>query len=192
VLLIRHGQSAGNVGGRLVGSRSDPELTERGAAQAAAAAAGRPAVSRIVASPARRAMQTAQALASAWGVPVEQDPRWREMDYGDWEGQAFGEIVRPEGGFFDSAEFRPPGGESLADMAARVMESLNDLRDESVAVAVVAHMGPIKMALLEALGAPASTFRRFRIDEASISEIGWRAGGWFVGRMNDVCHLSSV
>ena len=115
--LVRHGRTAHNAGGRLLG-RLDVDLDEVGRRQAAALGcveALRSAV-RVVSSPLARAVETASAI----GPPVTLDERWAEIDYGDLDGAALSEV----GDLFVAWErdltYVPPGGESLAALGARV------------------------------------------------------------------------
>jgi broad specificity phosphatase PhoE len=83
VILLRHGQTIFNL---MYGSQridpgvQDPELTGVGRAQAAAAAPPlrKAGITRIVASPYTRALQTADIIARALGLPVEVEPLVRE------------------------------------------------------------------------------------------------------------------
>ncbi len=88
IVFARHGQTAPNRDGLVLG-RADPDLTEEGHRQAellAAALATEP-VKAIVTSPLVRARQTADAIATACGVPVRVDDRLMEIDWGAWEGR---------------------------------------------------------------------------------------------------------
>ena len=89
LVLVRHGESAANAAGVLLG-RAESPLTEPGRAQVArlahAGGRGRPVSS--LASPLGRARETAAAL--ALDLPVEVDERWVEVDYGELEGEALG------------------------------------------------------------------------------------------------------
>jgi broad specificity phosphatase PhoE len=80
LIIVRHGQTAANAAGLLLGAGSDPPLTDLGRRQAASlsSVAGVGAALRVVSSPLRRAVETASAL----GPPVVVDPRWIEIDYG--------------------------------------------------------------------------------------------------------------
>ena len=83
LLLARHGQATSGPDHRW--TAEDP-LTEVGLRQAqdlgAAVAARSPRPDRIVASPAVRAQQTAQACADALGLPIETDARLMEFGSG--------------------------------------------------------------------------------------------------------------
>lgn len=140
-----------------------------------------------VASPALRCRQTAAAL---WpGHDVGSDARLWEQDFGTQEGMAFADI--PDLGPLsaqDLAEHRPPGGESFADMVARITPALTELaaqaRDAGP-VAVVAHAGTVRTGLAMALGSvPAAlafevapwSVTRLRVFDGGLSVIAvnWR------------------
>jgi len=119
-ILVRHGESEAN-GARVFTPHPEVGLTERGRAQAAAAAgviAARFAARRVVASPLRRARQTAEAIAVALGLEVDVEPELRERGYGDFAGQPY---AAPRPGWDPEAwwAWRPPGGETLVEVAAR-------------------------------------------------------------------------
>src|SRR5690606_11060645 len=107
LLLVRHGRTPANAQGRLLG-RSDAGLDDAGRRQAAATAALLGPVDRVVSSPLERARQTA----AAFGMPIEVDERWIELDYGEWDGRPVRDVeplewVRWQG----DLDFTPPGGE---------------------------------------------------------------------------------
>jgi len=89
VLLVRHGRTVLNAENRLRG-RLDPELDAVGLAEAdalaEALAAREPA--RVVSSPLRRAVQTAEAIARRAGVRVQVDRGLIDRDYGSWAGHS--------------------------------------------------------------------------------------------------------
>ena len=83
MFLLRHGQSEFNVHfakSRIDPGIEDPALTELGHAQAKAAAValGARGLTRIVASPYRRTLETASVLADSLGLPIEIDSLIRE------------------------------------------------------------------------------------------------------------------
>lgn len=125
--VARHGETAWNAQYRVCGS-TDLPLTEAGHAQAGALAglvSGK-GITRIVASPMIRAMQTAAPAAEVLGLPVIPEPRFREQDYGIYEG-----ALRNDPAFLaNKRQFcvRYPGGESMMDLASRVYAALEDLK----------------------------------------------------------------
>jgi probable phosphoglycerate mutase len=102
-LFLRHGQSTANRD-RVIAGSTDAELTEQGEAQAqeAAAALAGSGIRRIVASPQRRALRTAEIVAGALGLPVATDPGLVERHWGAWEGRLVADrpdyFMVPEGG----------------------------------------------------------------------------------------------
>lgn len=125
--VARHGETAWNAENRVCGS-TDLPLTDAGHAQAQVLAelVQDKGISHVVASPMLRAMQTAQPAAKALGLSIEPEPRFREQDYGIYEG-----ALRNDPGFLaNKRQFctRYPGGESMMDLAARVYGALTDLK----------------------------------------------------------------
>jgi probable phosphoglycerate mutase len=196
-MLLRHGETALSLEKRFSG-RGDVALSDRGEAQAAATAK-RLATSNVdvvVASPLRRAQQTALAVAEVLGLEVMTDDGFAETDFGEWEGSTFGEVAKhsPDAlrAWLDDHTLAPPGGESMASTAKRVASA----HDRVVAaypgqsVLVVSHVTPIKLMLREAIGAQIDAVYRLHLDPASLSVIDWFADRPGVVRlMNDTSHL---
>lgn len=180
LLLLRHGQTAMSAQRRYSG-RADPELTDLGLAQAAAAAVGIGAVegtekvASAYSSPLSRARRTADPVAAALGVPVAVHDGLVETDFGDWDGLTFAEARDrdPElhGRWLGDETVPPPGGESFADVGRRVLV----LRDELLAehpgetLLLVSHVTPIKLLLRLALDVGPSVLYRMHLDLASLS-----------------------
>ena len=80
-ILIRHGQTQGNMEHRYIGCRTDESLCEQGAS--ALQARKYPPVKKVYASPMKRCLETAAILYP--DVPVEIIENFRECDFGDWE-----------------------------------------------------------------------------------------------------------
>jgi len=116
--LIRHGETPLNVARVL--QPADTPLSARGQAQARALAERMKPLrlSGILSSDLPRALQTAEAIAAACGLPIETSPLLQERNFGDLRGQAYDTL-----GFdplaMDSA---PPGGESVAAFEARAVQ----------------------------------------------------------------------
>jgi broad specificity phosphatase PhoE len=179
LVLVRHGESEGNAAGQLLG-RGDSPLTARGRSDATSLRASLGPVGRLVSSPLRRALDTAAAL--GLDLPVEVDERWVEVDYGELEGRPLGDVpAELWSRWRGDPTFRPPGGESLADVGVRVRGACDELfartgegaRGEADVV-VVSHVSPIKAAVAWALGAEDRVVWRLYLATASITRIGWR------------------
>jgi broad specificity phosphatase PhoE len=155
--LVRHGSTEWNETGRFQGW-GDPPLSARGRGEAerlGAHLAGEE-FGRVVASDLLRARETA-ALALP-GVPVETDPRLREMDFGAWDGLTWNECVARDGDLIqrwseDPAAAAPPGGESLAAFEARIAAALAELPEEGSHLWVV-HAGVVHAILARWMDVP--------------------------------------
>jgi broad specificity phosphatase PhoE len=169
LFLIRHGQTAANVAGLLLG-RADPPLTELGERQARAIAAALPAPALLISSPLRRARDTA----AAFGQPVQVDERWIEMDYGDVDGQPTGSVTAEVWSRWRTdPTFVPAGGESVAAVGERVRSACADLVDAAAQgdVVVVSHVSPIKAAIAWALGVPDTVAWRMYVADAAVARV---------------------
>ena len=94
-------------------------------------------------------------------------------------------VHRPEYG-------APPGGESLAAAAERVLRVMRALaHGDGERVAIVGHAGSLRLALARALGMELSSYWRLRLDCASLSVLTWAADGLVLERLNDTAHLEA-
>jgi broad specificity phosphatase PhoE len=188
LVLVRHGQTEANAAGRLLG-RMDIPLSEIGRTQAAALGrAVEPA--RVISSPLARARETA----AAFGVPVEVDDRWVELDYGELDGTAVTEVPAELWvQWQQDLSFTPVGGESLAALGQRVRDACDDLASDARArdVVVVTHVSPIKAAVAWALGTGDEVTWRLFVAVASMTVIGFTPRGPMLRSFNDIHHLGT-
>lgn len=178
LILLRHGQTAWNALGRGQG-HSDIELDETGHAQsslaAPAIAAYHPAV--LWSSDLARCRQTVGYVAEKCGLEPVYDARLREFDLGErtgWTLEQFKEEYPEEYAAFRAGQMAPDplGGESAADVTARVTEVLAEVRDsvgEGETGVVVSHGGALKVALAVLLGWPPEVGRSLH----GLSNCGW-------------------
>lgn len=185
LIVVRHGRTAANAAGRLLG-RLDPGLDATGEVQAAALgatlAAATDRVARVVSSPLVRTRDTAVAIAEAvGGVDVELDDRWLELDYGELDGTPLRDVppelwVRWQG----DPDHAPPGGESLRALRDRVDAACGALKAAAAVaegdVVVVTHVSPIKAAVGWALGLDDQVNWRTFVAPASITRIDLARG----------------
>ncbi len=146
LLVVRHGESTWNADGRWQG-QADPPLSALGARQAEAAAGGLDEpVAAIWTSDPARARRTAEIIAGRLGAGAPRlEPRLRERDVGEWSGLTRAEIEDRWPGAL-AARRTPPGWESDARLAERVVAALHDIAwsaDGTVAL-VVTHGGAIR------------------------------------------------
>lgn len=197
LLLLRHGQTELSVGRRYSG-HGDPELTDLGHRQAAAAAVRLGAVediAAVVSSPLRRARQTAAVVAEATGAPLVVRDGLIETDFGAWEGLTFAEARErdPElhARWLGSENVAPPGGESFAAVARRIDAERAAIVETypGATVVLVSHVTPIKMVLRDALAGGPSILYRLHLDLAGLSEVHYYPdGGTSVRLVNDTSH----
>ena len=160
--LVRHGQTDWNLVGRFQG-QADPPLNATGLRQARdlAARLDGAAYAALYSSDLLRARQTAAALAEHTGLAVRLDERLREVHHGEWDGLLVTEVQsRHADGWAerqrDPDVARPPGGETVVEVAERVAAALDDIarRHPGAEVLVVSHGLALATALCRAWGRP--------------------------------------
>lgn len=153
IWLARHGETDANAEGRVQGS-IDPPLNDRGREQsrALAAEAAERGFAALYTSHQRRARETAAIVAEAVGLEPVVDRRFAESHRGEWEGRLIAEIKRDHvedwaASLAPEDAFRFPGGESLAEHAARVEAGLADVARGPLPALVICHGGTIRRVL---------------------------------------------
>jgi broad specificity phosphatase PhoE len=148
VTMLRHTAVAAHWRGRCYGV-SDVGLSTEGIAAARLLADGlaTAGITRIQASPLRRARFLGGLLSRRLGLALEIVPALRERDFGAWEGQGWDAIHAAEGdammGMIDApATFRPGGGETTEELARRVVQWFTALPPGGGVLAVT-HGGPV-------------------------------------------------
>jgi len=182
--------------GRAKGLRLAPE----GVAQAEAAGERLAALARVdavYASPLERARDTARAIASRLDLPVRTDRGLLECDFGEWTGGALKVLSRrPEWQTVQRhpSGFRFPGGESFAEMQARMVATARRLAGAHPggAIVLVSHADPIKAAVADAAGTHLDLFQRLVISPCSITAISYGTGGPLVLAVNTVGALTEL
>ena len=196
--LVRHGETTHNRDGLGLG-RADAPLTERGLSQTAAAVerlAATP-VDRILTSPLTRAAAIARGLAGRTGAPLELREELAEMDVGETEGLPYAEMRERFPAFLeawrapDPADALMPGGESLAQVAARLEPLAAELHafPAEAAVTVVSHNFVLRLLICRLLGLEVAAFRAFSLDLASVSTLSLGRGRASLRSLNDRFHL---
>lgn len=160
IVLVRHGETDWNAIGRWQGHAPVP-LNDTGLQQSAALGAylarnGFP-IGTLYSSDLKRAMQTAGEIGAALDLPVQPEPRLREIDLGEWQG-----LTREESSTWDPERFASyerdwrdtstPNGESRREVQTRARVAFDDLvaRHPDQTIAIVTHGGTLGM-LIESL-----------------------------------------
>jgi 2,3-bisphosphoglycerate-dependent phosphoglycerate mutase/probable phosphoglycerate mutase len=194
IWLVRHGQTQFNKERRYQG-RSDSALTLFGRLQAEALARRLRRVPFTVAlhSPSQRTQHTADAILAARGVPLLAGAEWAEIDHGRWEGLTYAEVQErfPDEArtrFADALYGRVQGGESLAEVQARVSAAWGELLYSRPGgrILVVTHATPIRLVLCAVTGMPPADHWRWRVDLASVTAIDVYAAGPIIRMVNEV------
>ena len=195
--LLRHGQTEHTPERRYSG-RNDLPLSRTGRAEAEAAGvrAKELGIEVVVASPLRRTRETAELVAAALGLPVTYDDDLVELDFGDLEGLTFDEAraKHPLAArrFMDDVTVAAPGGESIADVSARVARARRRILSQHAGrtVLVVSHVTPIKLLLTAGLGGGDEMVHRVFLEAASLCSVAWSSDGRTSVRLvNDTSHL---
>jgi broad specificity phosphatase PhoE len=173
--LIRHA-AHDNVGGFLAGRMPGIRLGIDGRAQAERLGERmrRERFDVIIASPRERTQETAQAIGTACGLPIDTDARLDEVDFGTWAGKDFDTLNQDEHWRRWNAMRslnRTPTGESMLDVQHRVLAAMAaaEERFPGGRIVLVSHSDPIKTAISHVLGLPIDAWPRFEISPASIS-----------------------
>lgn len=176
--LVRHGETAANQDGVWHGS-TDSALTARGRQQALRVAGflrERCAdAAALYASPLRRALETARAIAAALGLEPRLEAGLAEYDLGSWEGKTYRELHERHR-FWDEIRrdpgFAPHGGESPRQVTERFTRALRRIgaSHAGARVIVVAHGGALSMALADLLDGDYTRWRRVMAN-CAVSEL---------------------
>lgn len=170
IVLVRHGSTVWSDTGRHTGA-TDVALTEQGRAQAdrLAPVLARRRFAMVLASPRSRARETA--TRAGFGERVEPCADLAEWDYGEYEGLTTPEIRRRAPGW--TVWTQPcPGGETAAQVGARADAALDRARTAGGDVLLVAHGHLLRVLGARWVGLSPVDGRVFRLDPATVSELG--------------------
>jgi probable phosphoglycerate mutase len=180
LLLLRHGQIKANRLGRWHGSTDSP-LTWRGRRQAKRTArfiqTTQPTVRAVYSSPLSRCRDTAEAVAERLGLTVTLHPDLREYAIGEWENTSFEELARRYQ-FVELAvgdhDFAPPGGETLRQVAERMVPALREIHERHrhhERVLVVSHGAAMAVALGALLDHNPGAWTNYHFANCSLTEL---------------------
>lgn len=199
VLLVRHGQANSNVTGFYMGWSSE-DLSEIGYTQARSLSsrlASLP-ITSVYSSPLQRTCTTAMILAKPHGLEVETSDDLIEIRLGDWQGLHVDEIKQgwPElwqQSRTDPSELTMPNGESFQQVTERAVRIFEKVvaANHGKQVIIVSHEIVVKVLVAYALGVSNSIYRRFEINNASLSVIRVINGNARLITLNDTSHLGA-
>ncbi len=183
LILVRHGETEWSRERKHTG-RTDVALTDHGRAQARHIATAVEAFrfTHSYASPLSRALETARLV----GLDPDIEPDLLEWDYGRYEGITTAEIRETDPGW--SVWTHPVlDGESIDEVGTRVDRLLHRLLELEGHIALVAHAHVLRVLGARWLGLDAVEGRRFALDTATLSILGWERENRVVLRWNDPC-----
>ncbi len=180
IYFIRHGQTDFPLDRIYCDSKEDPALNRSGLYQAKSTAVylQDKEISALYSSPAKRTQMTAAEISDVTGLSVQTLDAWVERRFGLWEGLYFKEVEQQFPDDYrawkqDKVGYTPQNGETIEDVRQRLEASLSVLVREHSGknIAIVSHVGPIRIATCHALAIPLSNYRQIRVDYASASRI---------------------
>lgn len=167
--LLRHGAVQGGV--RYRGSTDDP-LSELGWRQMRSWRK-QPHWTRIVSSPLGRCLDFAKEISQLQAIPLQIEPRFQEIHFGDWEGKTAAEIDPQalQRFYQNPLHHPPPNGEKILIFQQRIVEGWQDLhrtaRGESVLV--ITHGGVIRLLFCHLLKMPLENSVAIAVEYAGLS-----------------------
>ena len=197
LLLVRHGNTELNSAQIFVG-HTDVELSAVGYSQVERLRDRLSAekIDIIYSSDLKRALVTAETIASRHQLAVIACPELREINYGNLDGLTFEEIKRlyPEVAQLCadwSLQLKFPDGESVDELKQRVSRFLDRLKQHTPqqTVLIVAHGGPLRLMVCSLLGIDLRHWRQIHLDLASLSIVDTYPEVAVISLLNDTSHL---
>ncbi|CCJ91275.1 phosphoglycerate mutase [Cronobacter turicensis 564] len=199
LILIRHAETEWNRGG-LIQGRQDSALTARGihetTALITALADDFPSVDMVYTSPAGRARHMGDAIASHFRCPLSVESLLQEQAFGDYEGRSRMQLQRDdptsaEALFSMDAAFTPPGGESLACAAQRLLSFIHNhlAATQNTTCCVVTHGHILQGALAILKDSKMDNFSRYAQPNASYARLSVASGRCDVIQWGIATHL---
>lgn len=173
--LLRHGEVEGDAVYR--GITDDP-LTDAGWQQMVDALEDKKGWDLIISSPLQSCSEFADLLASEEDIDLDINKKFKEIDFGEWEGYSPNEILKESPDLLHAwskspTKITPPGGEDYYEFRARVLKSFHKIISESLGqnLLIVTHSGVIRLILMDILGMNDEKLFSLNVDYASFSKI---------------------
>jgi alpha-ribazole phosphatase len=156
-------------------------------------------IDAVYSSDLKRASVTAKIISSGRKTDIIACSELGEINYGDAEGLTFEEISHLYPELAESiADFdlrlKFPGGESFEEFIARTctfVDRLNKHTPEQT-ILIVSHSGALRVLLCHLLGIDQSHWRKFHIDNASLSIMATYPQRVTLSLLNDTSHLKEA
>lgn len=163
--IIRHGHCQG---GEIYRGSTDVLLSDQGREQMHNALAphidgNQGPWSQIISSPLKRCRIIAEEWGEQWQTPVTVEPDFREMSFGDWDGQLIEQVHRDyhqqvKQFYLDPSSYTPPNGEAVAAVKQRVLAAWERVmaKHQGEHILLVQHGVSIRVLVLSLIGVPLS------------------------------------
>jgi len=199
IILARHGETEWNVE-EVFRGRIDIELNETGLRQAELLAEYLSGIKidAVYSSPLKRALKTAEMIASYHKLEVEIAPGLIDFDYGNWQGLAHQEVKDKYKELYaewinSPDQVKMPTGESLSDVRERAIGVVSDViaKHEGIVV-LVSHRVVNKVLICALLGLDNSHFWNIRLDTCGITTFTYENKRFVLTEHNNTSYLKSI
>lgn len=199
IILARHGETEWNVA-EVFRGRIDVELNETGLKQAELLAEylSDVKINAIYSSPLKRALKTAEMIASYHKLDVEIAPGLIDFDYGKWQGLPHQEVKIKYKELYaewinSPDKVKIPAGESLDDIRKRATGVVsNIIAKYRGTVVLVSHRVVNKVLICALLGLDNSHFWNIRQDTSGITTFIYENERFILTEHNNTSYLKSL
>ena len=199
ITLARHGETDWNRR-EIFRGRADIELSETGTRQAELLAKylSQAEIAAVYASPLKRALKTAEAIASYHSLEVKTAIGLVDLDYGKWQGLPHKKVKERYPKLYAEWLKNPhrvkiPGGESLDDVRRRALGVVDRVTEQHTGKLVLVSYRVVNKVLICALlGLDNSHFWNVRQDVSAITTFTYENGRFILTRHNDTSFLKAI
>ena len=199
IILARHGQTAFNKE-EIFRGRIEIDLDEKGVKQAELLGEYLSSfkVDAVYCSPRKRALRTAQVVASRHNMEPQPSPGLDDISFGRWEGKPVNQVKEEDRVLFTQWVLTPhlvklPGGESLDDVTRRAMALVQEaVQKHKGNVVLVSHQVVHKCLILAMLGLDNASFWKVVMDTAAITVFSYQQNMFVLKEHNNVCYLKAL
>lgn len=197
LIFVRHGQTIWNDLGKYQG-HTDIPLNTVGISQAQKTAQrlAREDIHAIYSSDLMRAQQTAEIIGARHNLAINYFPDLREINFGQWEGKIYQEIVKEYPQLLkqwieDPEKLKIPEGETFGELRERAFKAINSILEnhDQETVLIVTHGGTIVTILCKVLGMDLKNMWQIKQSNSAISIIEFYDKRGIVTSFNDTYHL---
>jgi len=198
IILIRHGETEWNVA-EIFRGRIDIELNQTGIKQAELLAEylSEVKIEAVYSSPLKRALRTAEIIASYHQIKVEIAPGLIDFDYGEWQGLPHQEVKDKYQELYaewlkNPHQVKIPAGESLDDVRERAIGVVDNVIRHEGTVALVSHRVVNKVLICALLGLDNSHFWNIKQDTCGTTIFNYENGRFTLIKHNDTSYLRPI